>query len=169
MLIALERLGSYLTNGGGHGLGKYREAIAEIGKRSSLAYEGLEHHGERRLRFSRQYELVRRGRNEAAHEGAAARHLVHHCLEVALILEDALMQECRLAGHYMVANPITASWWEPLSSIRQKMLSNSFSFLPVLASDDSGTWQLVSDVALARYLREDGRSSNIRATRLAKP
>lgn len=36
------------------------------------------------------YDLVEQGRNEALHQGAFARHLAEHAIELALALEDAL-------------------------------------------------------------------------------
>jgi len=41
--------------------------------------------------FTALYESVRKARNAAVHEGALARHLAVHALEMALVLEDALM------------------------------------------------------------------------------
>jgi CBS domain-containing protein len=52
---------------------------------------------------------------------------------------------------FMVRDPLTAELWEPLSFVRQKMLTHSFSFLPTRA--ETGEWRLVSDRALARLLR----------------
>ena len=64
------------------------------------------------------------------------------------------MQEPRKAREFMVRDPVCASLWQPMSFIRQTMLENSFSFLPI-ALDPSGstTWRLISDFVLARYLR----------------
>ena len=53
---------------------------------------------------------------------------------------------------FMVKNVITASLWQPLSFVRQQMLVNSFSFLPVLDETGQPTGQLVADCSLASYL-----------------
>ena len=55
-------------------------------------------------------------------------------------------------GDYMVRNPICAELWQPLSFIRQQMLANSFSFLPVKSA---AGWCLVSDLEIAPYLGTD--------------
>ena len=72
----------------------------------------------------------------------------------------------------MVPDPVCAHLWEPLSLVRQKMLVNAFSLLPILTNKDAECpWSLLSDRALARYLREtDGRrlSNAERRRRLAK-
>src|SRR5439155_14524227 len=98
--------------------------------------------------FSVLYELVRRGRNAAMHEGASARHLTLHAIELALVLEDALMMGMDQIGDYMVRNPVYAALWQPLSFVRQEMLVNSFSYLPVAIEERSGKdWRLVSDLS----------------------
>lgn len=62
------------------------------------------------------------------------------------------MVAARTAGDFMVRSPTVALPWQPLSMIRQVMLSNSYSYLPVRLNP-SEDWRLVSDVALARFLR----------------
>jgi predicted transcriptional regulator len=62
-------------------------------------------------------------------------------------------------SHFMVRNPIIASLWQPISSIRQTMLANSFSYLPVLKSDDQ--WRLVSDYQIVKFLRVGGKRNDV--------
>ena len=50
----------------------------------------------------------------------------------------------------MVRSPVTAEPWQPLSFVRQLMLTNSFSILPVLMPDG---WRVVTDAQVAAYLR----------------
>ncbi len=50
----------------------------------------------------------------------------------------------------MVRDPICAELWQPLSLVRQQMLANSFSYLPVLRED--GAYGLVADLSIARAL-----------------
>jgi hypothetical protein len=128
--------------------------------------------------FSKLFESVREARNSAMHEGAYARHLASHAVKLALVLEDAITNDfesirestasTRIPKNtpmnglgkirdLMVPNPICAELWQPLSFIRQSMLENSFSFLPVRTSlGGESVWKLVSDLDLARYLRTAG-------------
>jgi len=70
------------------------------------------------------------------------------------VLEEAIMSDYDRVGDFMVRNPVRAYSWQPLGLIRQIMLANSFSYLPV-SVDDGGTtaWRLISDFRLARYIR----------------
>jgi hypothetical protein len=98
-------------------------------------------------------------------KGASARHLTGHAIELALILEDALRKpetETPVVSDYMVRNPVCAELWQPISLIRQQMLTGSFSFLPLQIE---GKWWVVSDRAVAAYL---GADWNARKLRLAK-
>ena len=121
--------------------------------------------------FSLLYGIVKNGRNDALHIGAFARHLTTHAIELALILEDALrmienpdMEKANFISDYMVREPVCAELWHPVSFVRQRMLTNSFSYLPV--KDAAGQWCLVSDLQIAKYLQ--GCSNRQRNVRLAK-
>lgn len=120
--------------------------------------------------FEKLFRLVREARNDAMHEGAFARHLTTHAVELSIILEDALMYGLDKVSDFMVRSPVCASIWQPLSFIRQSMLINSFSYLPVCATETSGksTWQLIADLDLARYLRAAANKIDL-AKRLAQP
>ena len=101
------------------------------------------------------YDLVKDARNDALHQGAFARHLTSHAIELALVLEDALRRrlDSPVVGDYMVRNHVCAELWQPISFIRQQMLANSFSFLPVKSSGRD--WCLISDLDIATYLGPD--------------
>jgi hypothetical protein len=105
------------------------------------------------------FELVRRGRNEALHQGFFARHLAAHAVELSLIVEDGLVNGAERIGDLMVRTPVRAETWHPVSHVRHEMLLNSFSYLPLLAD---GTWSLakgwylVSDLGISRFLRSAG-------------
>lgn len=150
ILFAVERLGSYLIGKIGT-LDSYRSCIQELANQSTLAKTIPAKHSSSHIEFHRLYELVMQARNDALHQGAYARHLTSRLIELSLVLEDALMSKGKLVRDYMVINPLCASLWQPLSFIRQQMLANSFSFLPV--QDSQGSWKLISDQALAKYLR----------------
>jgi hypothetical protein len=95
------------------------------------------------------FTAVREGRNSAIHEGAYARHLVRHCLELSLYIEDGLMADARCVADFMVRDPTCAYSWQPIALARQQMLINSFSCLPIRFGEE---WKLLSDFAIASYL-----------------
>jgi hypothetical protein len=64
----------------------------------------------------------------------------------------------------MVRNPVYAEPWQPTGFIRQQMLANSYSYLPVLGDD--GEWRIVSDAAIATFLGPE-RNSETRIKKLA--
>ena len=100
------------------------------------------------------------------HVGAYARHAANNSVLISMILEDALMAEADTLQEFMVPDPICAELWQPLGLIRQRMLANSFSFLPVRHGGSIMEWALIADSALAKYLR--GVASSIRNDRLAQ-
>jgi len=166
LLFSLERLGIYLTKSIS-ALGPYKNDICQLAKESPLAEEIPESHREWHMPFSELYDVVKDARNDALHQGAFARHLTSHATQLALVLEDALMEttSANEVGDYMVRNPVCASLWQPISFIRQQMLENSYSYLPFLNS--SKEWKSVSDYSIARYLRS-ATSKTERKKRLAK-
>jgi hypothetical protein len=88
---------------------------------------------------------------------------------LAIVLEDALMSNAKRVIDYMVAEPVRAYLWQPISAIRQTMLSNAFSYLPVFVSDVSDKnanppWRWVSDFKVARYLRSQDRDKSLATT-----
>jgi predicted RNase H-like HicB family nuclease len=160
ILFAIERLGSYLIGEIGT-LDHYRSCIQKLADDSPLAKEIPEKHSYSHIEFHRLYEVVMQARNDALHQGAYARHLTSRSIELSLVLEDALMSNGKLVCDYMVINPICADLWQPLSFIRQQMLANSFSFLPVRDSDEC--WKFISGDALAKYLQV---KKEVRSTRM---
>lgn len=157
IVLVLERLGGYLEATPRGSLGAFRDKIAEVASRSPMAVEVPSLIPEFHSQFTTQYEMVREARNAALHEGALARHLTVNAVQLSLVLEEALMQGYLSVGHFMVRNLACAYLWQPLSFVRQTMLVNSFSFLPVPVKEDGKTvWKLASDLRLARYLRTNG-------------
>ena len=146
----VERLAQY-RGANGSGLGHYASTVRNLAEESPLASALPQ---ERRLYlepFDVLFESTRRGRNLSVHEGAYARNVATHAVQLALILEDAMQATMTTVQDFMVRNPTCAELWEPVALIRQKMLVNSYSSLPVFLPD-RGTWHLVSDLAVARYL-----------------
>jgi hypothetical protein len=155
ILFAVERLGS-LTTGEQMTLGKYRTRLLEIASRSPLAEDVPKQSATYHSSASSLYDLVNRARNEALHQGVFARHLAIHAVELALLLEDALVNGARRVSDYMVKAPICAELWHPISHVRQQLLVNSFSYVPVaLSGDDAIQWRLISDLALAKLLGDN--------------
>lgn len=155
LIQCIERFGYALTETHDRhdGLGKYKDVIVPVAARSPLAEDIPTRYGDLHLSFSALYESVRTGRNDAFHQGAAARHLTTHAIELSLILEDALMTDRDKVRDFMVRDPVCAYPWQPISFIRQTLLMNSFSYLPVCLDQAKAPWHLVSDWAVAAYLR----------------
>ena len=76
-----------------------------------------------------------------------------------------MIENATKVSDYMVRDPVCAHFWQPVSLVRQRMLTNSFSYLPV--QNKEGQWCLVSDLGVAKYLQ--GQSNNKRKKRLATP
>jgi hypothetical protein len=162
ILFVLERLGSMLHKSQGD-LGKYALGIRKVAEKSSLfSLQGTAWG----TSFDNLFELVRHARNDAMHVGALARHAASSSVLISITLEDALMNGAHTLGDFMVTEPVVAEMWQPLGLIRQKMLANSFSFLPLKSSESGIGWGLISDAALAKYLLQD--SNGKRKKRLAQ-
>ena len=109
--------------------------------------------------FDALYAIVRTARNDAMHTGAYARHATREAIELCIGLEDALMSGvAQTVGNLMVSTAIAVEPWQPVAHARQLMLMHSFSFLPVRMD---GTWHLVSELGLAKYLRNGLRNSRL--------
>lgn len=166
LILCLERLGLVLF-GKQKGLYKYREKIEELANRSPLAEFVPENHRHWHIPFSELYDHVREARNEVVHEGAVARHMTEHALKLVLVLEDAIMTQKTKIRDFMVRDPVSASPWQPISFVREQMLTNGFSFIPIQLSRGSrSSWGLLSEYAVAKYLRHD-RNEQTRKERLA--
>jgi hypothetical protein len=155
LLFALEQLGSILPHKRKkQGLGAYKGSLGALAGLSPLADvpdRWISFHS----RFPVLYELVRVARNDAMHQGAFARQLTAHAIELSLVLENAMTTFLSpTAGDYMVREPTCAALWQPMSFVRRSMLLGSFSYLPLLDSRGSTPrWTLLSDRAVAFYLR----------------
>jgi hypothetical protein len=154
ILYTFERIGYLLAKEARNlNLNRYKPDIQGVARKSSLAEVPPEHR-DWHVPFSELYEVVRIARNDALHQGAYARNLTSHAVQLSLTLEDALMSSATNVGDYMVREPVCALPWQPVSFVRQQMLANSFSYLPVRFVTDGGSeWLLISDTSLARYLR----------------
>lgn len=165
IILVLERMGMVLTQKHGR-LDGYALEICKQAECSPLALDC----GDINTPFRELYEFVQRGRNKAYHEGAYGRHLTTHAVILSTILEHSLMQDATVVRDLMVQQPVCALTWQPISFIRQIMLVNSFSFLPVLVGSvtENRVWQLVSSQSVARYIRASENGAEIKK-RLVTP
>ena len=160
-VFVIERIAVYLT-GRIEDLKGYADPVAEQARRSPLAEDIPNQLPAWHAPFVTLCDLVRTARNDALHEGAFARHLTRHAVELMIVFEDALMEEAFGARDFMVRDLVCAFPWQPISSVRRNMLENSFSFLPMAAEPTvAPRWKLVSDFSLASFLRK----ANSRAER----
>jgi CBS domain-containing protein len=166
IIHVVERLGSFCL-GRVESLFRYQTKVEEVASSSSLATDIPNQWRGVHTPFSLLYDMVRDARNDAMHIGASARHLTTHAIELALILEDALRmrENSKYVSDFMVRDPVCAHLWQPVSFVRQQMLTNSFSYLPVKNAE--GHWCLVADLQVAKYLQ--GQTNAERKRRLAQP
>lgn len=139
LIVAIEQLGAFLFPKG-LGLSAFEPHLLGIGKQAATYSEAN----------ARLFTHVRLARNDAVHSGAFARHLTRHCVELSLLLEEGLLAGSSTVGDFMVKDVVIAEPWQSVASARQRMLANSFSFLPI---QHRGAWHVLSDHAVARYLR----------------
>ena len=169
ILFVLERLGAYLLGGGCYedhehkrtnGLDAYKNCILALVKKYH-PFQGKPpddyHTASESL-----YEMVRLGRNDALHQGAVARNLTSHSVQLSLMLEDALMSASKSEQikDYMIRRPVCAEAWQPVSFVRQMMLENSFSYIPVYMKKkkcaEEGSWHIIADYHIVAYLQFSG-------------
>ncbi len=75
------------------------------------------------------------------------------------------MKGLNQVSDYMVREPVCAFPWQPISFVRQQMLTNSFTYLPIaIERDGEKKRHLIADYNVAKYLRSDPEQ---RKTRLA--
>ena len=174
ILFVLERFGAFMrkkvTN-----LGDYEKCISLLVNKHH-PFQGKppkDYH----IEFDSLYEIVRQGRNDALHQGAVARNLTSRSVELSLMLEDALMSASKSkkvgdykVGDYMVRNPVRAYAWQLISFVRQMMLENSFSYIPVYMEKkdaEEKAWYIIADYHIAMYL-QSATNSDCRGKLLAK-
>lgn len=148
ILFVLERMGSYLLKKTGD-LGKYKCCISKLVKENCPSF--VEPSDDCHINFNRLYDMVREGRNDALHQGAVARMMTSHSVQLSMMIEDTLMAvvNSQRIGDYMVRNPVCAHEWQPISFIRQIMLENSFSDIPFYR-EEQNEWHVISDLDVAK-------------------
>lgn len=139
---ALEELGCRLKEAKAIGLGGYEAQF-----RALSVYGGMEG-----TRFGVLFEQVRMARNDAAHQGVFARNTAKRAVRLCTYIEGIIMTQLQQIGDLMSGHLLLAQPHHTLSHLREEMLSNSFSFLPYQVS---GGYRLISDIDVARLLRND--------------
>ena len=149
ILFVLERMGSYLLKKKGD-LWKYQCCISKLVEQNCPSF--LKPSNDYHIKFDRLYEMVRNGRNDALHQGAVARIMTSHSVQLSMMIEDTLMAVAmsEKISEYMVKNPMCAHEWQPISFIRQIMLENSFSHIPFYREEQK-KWHVISDLDVAKF------------------
>ncbi len=123
-LIGQQQIGEVL------GLGGYADALSGLADASPLSADVPRDWAACHTTFRALFDELRRARNDAVHQGAYARILTDHAVELTLILEDALMSDMSDApkiSQFMVRDVVEAKMWHPVSYVRQQMLKYAFS------------------------------------------
>ena len=151
LIHAFERIGAMEKGKLGKGLGTYESELLAIAGNSPLCKDQSPHYHSSAANL---FTLIKRQRNAAMHQGFVARNLVRHSVEFALILEHAIknMKNVITVADLMIRDVCYADIDHPMSYIRQRMLVNAFSFMPVIMTD--GAVKMLSDIALAKWLRQ---------------
>ena len=160
-------LSSELYKGERLSLWLYRDPLSYLAHDSSLAIEVPSKWRAYHTEFLSLYDELKDARNDAVHQGAYARILTDHAVDITIILEDALMSKCSKVSQFMVRDVVEAKPWHPVSYVRQQMLKHSFSYLPIWF-ENGEKWKLISDYSVAKYLPRC-LQPNERRTRLVTP
>ena len=149
LVQSLELIGQ-LERGKAMTLAGYKKSLGALAKASPL-YDVIPSHCPAwHTPFEVLYEELRQARNAAVHQGAYARILTDHAVDLAIVLEDALMKNAAEISQFMVRNVIEAKAWHPVSFVRQQMLRHAFTYIPIQIENE---WLLIPDFEIARYLR----------------
>ena len=109
-------------------LWRYKDPLSCLAHDSPLAIEIPSKWRAYHTEFLSLYDELKDARNDAVHQGAYARILTDHAVDITIILEDALMSEFSKVSQFMVRDVIEAKPWQPVSYVRQQMLKHSFSY-----------------------------------------
>lgn len=160
---ALEALGMRLL-GRRRDLGRYANPLRDLATNSATLTGLAADFPSRFSGFDGLFAQVRNARNDAMHSGVYARHATAAAIEICIGLEEALMTQIdeprTTVADFMVKSVVLVERWQPVAHARQLMLTHSFSFLPVYLD----RWKLVSETAVARYLRGGGDWKRLMST-----
>src|SRR5579872_6593819 len=139
LIRAIELIGEQLGESR-VGMGAYKDVLSKLALVSPLAADIPQIWPELHTAFTALYDEIKQARNDAVHQGAYARTITDHAVELSIILEDALMVQATKVSQFMVRSVVEAQLWHPVSYVRQQMLSHAFSYLPIRRADE---WRLV--------------------------
>ncbi|WP_139322963.1 CBS domain-containing protein [Deinococcus marmoris] len=145
--FALEELGCRLKGKNLRSLSKYKEVLTRIICTKS------------KNEFSVFFEMVKIARNEASHRGVFARNLASKSLKICIFIEKELLEMTTSVRHLMSENVIFIEPFFRLSKVREIMLENSFSYLPIILN---GQYYFISDFNIAKIWHENKNSDAIR-------
>lgn len=156
--FAVEALGMRLVDRQ-KALDGYRDAILSLASTVDWRSDPLQRFSGVFTRCAALYKKLRVARNDAMHTGAYARHATSAAIELCIHLEEALManngSDLNSAADYMVREVVVVEEWHLVAHARQMMLMHSFSFLPIRLN---GHWKLISEMSVARFLRQNRKS-----------
>lgn len=96
------------------------------------------------------------------HSGVYARHATLAAIEVCIGLEEALMSQVEepstTVANFMVKSAVVIESRQPVAHARQLMLTHSFYLCHL------DRWRLISETAVARYLRAPGDWKSLMST-----
>lgn len=160
---SLEALGMRLL-GKRRDLWRYAPPLRALAIKSATLTELANDFPSRFSSFDGLFAQVRIARNDAMHSGVYARHATAAAIEICIGLEEALMTQAEeprtTVADFMVKSAVVLEKWQPVAHARQLMLTHSFSFLPVYMD----AWKLISEAAVARYLRGPGDWKTLMST-----
>ena len=165
VIHTLELMGQQLT-GKVLTFGDYQTKLNCVAGLSLLSRKIVSKQPAYHTKFDVLYEELRQARNGAVHQGAYARILTDHVVDISIILEDALMSGFSNTSQFMVRDVVEAKPWYPISYVRQQMLKHGFSYLPIWFENEK-KWKLISDYSVAGYLLRGILSEQQRLERLA--
>jgi hypothetical protein len=161
ILFTIEKLGMVMS-GKIRDLGKYKDCLSQLVKESSPREAYVTQLHKWHLPFEELYDIVREARNDALHSGTVARHLTKNAIRIALILEEALMNDAIFIREFMVRDPTCAYFWQPVGLARQQMLANGFTNLPIFDKRNGHSeWKLLSDFQVAKYLQSRPKNKKV--------
>lgn len=143
--FVLEELGAALLGKKKNGLGAYTKVFLDfLGETENSDFNFCLHQ-------------LRDARNGEAHTGAYARNSALKSLDVSLRFEERLLKYATKAKHIMSQAVVYAETYHTLSSVRNIMLSSSFSYLPILIGEH---YHILDDLTVSRMwgtTRDDDR------------